>query len=235
MNILTKAAAEGRTALSEYESKQVLSAYQIPVTRECLVYDEKELISAAQKISCPLVLKGCDPEIAHKTEKGLIKADIRNEGEAIAAFKEIQESMSGVNRAVIVQEMIIGKRELVAGMVRDSQFGPSVMFGIGGIFTEIFNDVIFRIAPLDKQDALEMMHEIRGHGILSNIRGMMAADLEQLSNILIRIGQIGIENEMVKEIDINPIIISKGRGVAVDAMIVLETPNKSKGNNGKHS
>lgn len=223
MNIIEKAASEGKTTLSEYESKQVLSAYQIPVTRELLVYDEENLIKATKKIGYPLVLKGCDAKIAHKTEKNLIRTAIDTEQAAITAFNDIQAGMTENNAAVIVQEMIIGKRELVAGMIRDHQFGPSVMFGIGGIFTEIFNDVTFRIAPLSRQDALEMMDDIRGKRILDTVRGMMAVDRDQLGDILIRIGQIGIENKMICEIDINPIIISKGRGIVVDAMIVLES------------
>ncbi len=223
MNILEKAVSEKRTTLSEYESKQILSDYQIPITRELLVHDEKNLIIAAKKIGYPLVLKGCDARIAHKTEKNLIRTNVINEKEAITAFNDIQSCMNKNNAAVIVQEMIIGKRELVAGMIRDQQFGPCVMFGIGGIFTEIFNDVTFRIAPITKKDALEMMDEIRGKRILESIRGMKAADREQLSDILISIGQIGIENKMICEIDINPIIISKGRAVAVDAMIVLKS------------
>ncbi len=223
MNILEKAVSEKRTTLSEYESKQILSEYQIPITRELLVHDEKNLIIAAKKIGYPLVLKGCDARIAHKTEKNLIRTNVINEKKAITAFNDIQSCMNKNNAAVIVQEMIIGKRELVAGMIRDQQFGPCVMFGIGGIFTEIFNDVTFRIAPITKKDALEMMDEIRGKRILESIRGMKAADREQLSDILISIGQIGIENKMIYEIDINPIIISKGRAVAVDAMIVLKS------------
>jgi len=223
MNIIEKAMSEKRTTLSEYESKQILSDYQIPITRELLVHDEKNLIIAAKKIGYPLVLKGCDARIAHKTEKNLIRTNVINEKEAITAFNDIQSCMNKNNAAVIVQEMIIGKRELVAGMIRDQQFGPCVMFGIGGIFTEIFNDVTFRIAPITKKDALEMMDEIRGKRILESIRGMKAADREQLSDILISIGQIGIENKMICEIDINPIIISKGRAVAVDAMIVLKS------------
>ncbi|MBC2714269.1 MAG: carboxylate--amine ligase [Desulfobacteraceae bacterium] len=223
MNIIEKAASEGKTTLSEYESKQVLSAYQIPVTREFLVYNEKDLIKAARKIGYPLVVKGCDALIAHKTEKNLIRTAIDSEKKAITAFNDIQAGMTENNAAVIVQEMIIGRRELVAGLIRDHQFGPSVMFGIGGIFTEIFNDVTFRIAPLNRQDAFEMMDEIRGKRILGAIRGMKDVDREQLSDILIRIGQIGIENKMIQEIDINPIIISKGKGIVVDAMIVLES------------
>ncbi len=222
MKIIEKAIKEGRTTLSEYESKQVLAAYQIPVTREILVNDVKDLMNATQEIGYPLVLKGCSAEITHKTEKGLIKVDIRNDREARASFKEIMSNINGNENAVLVQEMVKGQRELVIGLTRDAQFGPCVMFGLGGIFTEILKDISFRVAPLEKRDALEMMHDIKGHKILEAVRGMEAADLDALADILIKVGQIGLENEKVKEIDINPVIISGSKPVAVDALVVLD-------------
>ena len=221
MEIIEKALGEGRKTLSEYESKQVLSAYGIPVTREFLASDLKGLKSAAAQIGYPLVLKGCSSEIAHKTEKGLIRVDIRNEEEATSAFGEIM-GHTGATGAVLVQEMIKGQRELVIGLTRDPQFGPCVMFGLGGIFTEILKDISFRVAPLEKRDALEMMQDIKGHKILEAVRGMEAADLDLFADILIKVGQIGLENDAVKEIDINPVIISGSRPVAVDALVVLE-------------
>jgi acyl-CoA synthetase (NDP forming) len=225
MEIIAKALEEGRNTLSEYESKQVLSAYGIPVTREVLVSDIQGLVSAATEIGYPLVLKGCSSDIAHKTEKGLIKVDVRNEEEAKSGFEEITGHM-GTGAAVLVQEMIKGQRELVIGLTRDPQFGPCVMFGLGGIFTEILKDISFRVAPLEKRDALEMMHDIKGHKILEAVRGMEAADLDMFSDILIKMGQIGLDNDAVKEIDINPVIISGSRPVAVDALVVLEQGKK---------
>lgn len=221
IKIIENAINEGRTALSEYESKQVLSAYEIPVTRELLMDNIEDLIKAAKEIGYPLVLKGCSPDITHKTEKGLIKVDLRNEEEVTSAFEEIRASM-GTDAGVLVQEMVNGQRELVIGLTRDPQFGPCVMFGLGGIFTEVLKDIIFRLAPLEKQDALEMMQEIKGHKILEAVRGMEAADLDMLAEILINVGRIGIENEQVKEIDINPVIISGSRPIAVDALIILD-------------
>ena len=221
MKIVEKALEEGRGTLSEYESKQVLSAYGIPVTKEFLVEDRQGLMSATKEIGYPVVLKGCSSEIAHKTEKGLIKVDIRNEEEASTAFEEIKAHM-GTDGRVLVQEMVKGQRELVIGLTRDPQFGPCVMFGLGGIFTEILKDISFRVAPSEKRDALEMMQDIKGHKILEAVRGMEAADLDMLSDILMKVGQIGLENEAVKEIDINPVIISGGKPVAVDALVVLE-------------
>ena len=210
------------TALSEYESKQLLSSYQIPVTREKLVENEASLIKAAREIGYPIVLKGCSPDISHKTEKNLISLDIRNENEALMAFKKISSRMNGAKNTVLVQEMVKGKQELVAGLINDPHFGPCVMFGIGGIFTEILKDVSFRVAPLDAHDVLDMINEIKGNKILGAARGMKAVDIAILTDILIKIGKIGMENENIKEIDINPLIISENKPVAVDALVVLK-------------
>ena len=221
--ILDAVTSQKRTVLSEYESKQFLSAYQIPVTREFLVTAESDLIRATNEIGYPVVIKGCAGDLIHKTEQNLVRVDIRNDHEAKIAFKEIMAVLNGAGGAVLVQELVKGQRELVMGMTRDRQFGASVMFGLGGIFTEILEDVVFRLAPLDKRDARDMMEEIRGRRILEDIRSMGAADLDQLGDILIQVGRIGIEHDIIKEIDINPVIISEGKGIAADALIVLES------------
>lgn len=223
MEILDKALKEGRNTLSEYESKVILASYQIPVTREIMVESSNDVITAAHEIGYPVVMKGCAPEITHKTEKGLIRTDIRDDREALDTFNDIMAGMNGGKGAVLVQEMIKGKRELVIGLIRDPQFGPCVMFGLGGIFTEILKDVSFRLAPLEKRDAFEMMDEIKAHKILDAIRGMDAVDREILSEMLINVGRIGMENDTIKEIDINPVIISGSRPIAVDALVVLQS------------
>lgn len=223
MEIIEKARKEGRTLLSESESKQLLASYKIPITKEVLVDNRKDMAKAIKKIGFPLVLKGNSPEISHKTEKGMIQIDIRNEQEAMSAFDDIMGKMKGTKGNVLVQEMVKGQRELVFGLTRDPQFGPCVMFGLGGIFTEILRDVSFRVAPIEKRDALEMMKEIKGHKILEAVRGMEAADLDQLSQILINLGNIGMEHDAIKEIDINPVILSGSKGIAVDALVVLES------------
>ena len=222
MEIIETAVKQGKSTLSEYESKKVLAAYNIPMTKEKLVKNSKELSNVLEQLGYPLVLKGCSEEIAHKTEKGLIRIDIRNKEEAFAAFDDIISRMNGLKGGVLIQEMISGKRELLVGMTRDPQFGPCVMFGLGGIFTEVLKDVSFRVAPLTKDDAMEMMQEIKGSKILSAIRGMEAVDMDVMAEILINIGRIGLENKKVKEIDINPLIISDNKPIAVDALIVLD-------------
>jgi len=221
MKLVDQALKEGRTALSEYESKQILASYGIPVTQEELVINPEDLSQAIHKIGYPLVMKGCAADIAHKTERGLIRVDVRNEDEARTAFKDITAAMDGEEKAVLVQQMIKGQRELVVGLTRDPQFGPCVMFGLGGIFTEVLEDTSFRVAPIERRDALEMILEIKAHKILEAIRGMEPADKDMLADILIAVGRLGIENEAIMEIDINPVIISRGKPVAVDALVVL--------------
>ena len=221
MEIIQKVLGEGRHVLSEYESKLLLAQYGIPVTREIVVEDETNLISAARDIGYPLVLKGCSSEISHKTETNVIRLDIRTDEEATTAFRQIKANMNGRPGGVLVQEMVRGQRELMAGLTRDPQFGPCVMFGLGGIFTEILKDVSFRLAPLKHLDALDMMQEIKGHKILEAVRGMEPADTDMLAQVLISLGDIGVENDPIKEIDINPLIIRGGKPVAVDALVVL--------------
>jgi acyl-CoA synthetase (NDP forming) len=223
MEIIETALREGRTALSEHESKVLLASYQIPVTREMLAGTRDELISATQEIGFPVVIKACSPEISHKTEKGLIRIDIRNDDEAIQAYDDITAGMNGSKGTVLVQELVKGERELVIGLIRDPQFGPCVMFGLGGIFTEILKDVSFRLAPLEERDAIEMMGEIKAHKILDAVRGMEPADRGVLTKMLITVGKIGLENEAIKEIDMNPVIISGSRPVAADALVVLQS------------
>ncbi|BBO88065.1 acetate--CoA ligase family protein [Desulfosarcina ovata] len=221
MDVIEIAISNGQSSLSEYESKQILSAYQIPVVKEILVDNYKDFLNALEETGYPLVLKGCSFQMTHKTERNLIKLDLRNENEATQAYNEIIGGMDG-KKTVLVQEMVKGTRELVMGLTRDPQFGPIVMFGLGGIFTEILKDVSFRLAPLEKSDALDMMREIKGHKILEAVRGMVKVDIDILADILINVGKIGLENEKIKEIDINPLIISGSKPIAVDALMILE-------------
>ncbi len=221
MDIIDKAMSEGRTTLSEHESKQVLAAYQIPVTREFVVKNLQDLGGAIHEIGYPLALKGCSAAALHKTEQGLIRLNVSDDREAKIAFEDIMDRLDGPDRAVLVQEMIPGERELVMGLTHDEQFGPCVMFGLGGIFTEVLDDVSFRVAPLTERDALEIFSEIRGRKILGPVRGLPPADLTALARILVTLGRIGLEQEAIKEIDVNPVILNQGQPVAVDALVVL--------------
>ncbi len=223
VKMIGSALRKGRKTLSEYEAKQVLAAYDIPVTKEILIKDKKDLDKGIRKIGFPLVMKGCSAEIAHKTEKGLIHVDIRTATEAKKALRDIMTGMEGFDGGVLMQEMIKGRRELVMGLTRDPQFGPCVMFGLGGIFTEILRDISFRRAPLVARDASEMMREIRGHKILDAVRGMEAADTGALTQMLMSLGQLGLDFPDIAEIDLNPVILMGAKPVVVDALIVLKT------------
>jgi len=221
-DILKSALTERRTVLSEYESKKILQAYGIPITQEREITDERGFKQALSEIGFPLVIKASGPGVSHKTERGLVYTDIRNQQEAMAAFEEIGKKTKPGGASVLVQEMIKGARELIAGFTRDLQFGPCVMFGLGGIFTEVFQDISFRVAPIEKSEALDMIRELRAQNILKAVRGMPAADMDQLADIVMKVGKIGLEYPHIKEIDINPVIVSERGPVAVDALIVLQ-------------
>ncbi len=221
IDVIDTALSQGRTTLSERESKEVLRAYAIPVTREKEVHDKQELGKALAEIGFPVVIKACGPNISHKTERNLVYTDVRNRQEAAVAFKKIMNDVKAHGGSVLVQEMIKGSRELVAGFVRDVQFGPCVMFGLGGIFTEILQDIAFHVAPIEKAEALEMIDELKARKILEAFRGMPATNIDQLADVLVKVSTIGLEQTAIKEIDINPVIVSGNRPIAVDALIVL--------------
>lgn len=219
--IIESAKSDGRKVLSEYESKQIIAAYGVPVVRERLVFDPDSAAEAASGIGYPVALKLCSPTVSHKTEKGLIRLGLGDASELAEAVDLLKAAREDPGASFLVQEMIHGPRELVIGMTRDPQLGPAAMFGLGGIFTEILQDISFRIAPLTLHDAMEMMQEIRARKILEPVRGMEAVDLDLLAASIIAVGNIGLHHEAVQEIDVNPLIVQGGRPVAVDALVVL--------------
>ena len=221
-NILKKAHLNNQSALSEYESKMVLSAFDIPIVPEMIVGSLSEAKTKATNIGYPVVLKLCAPEISHKSEMNLIEINLRDDADLERAYNALDEKRATVPGDILLQKMISGKREYVMGLMRDPAFGPCVMFGMGGIFTEMLQDVAFRVAPLSVRDAQEMMNEIFGSKTLGAVRGMSAVDTNTLTRSLISMGTIGLEYEDIKEIDVNPLIVDNdGRAVAVDALIVL--------------
>lgn len=222
MKIIEDALKRGARTLSEHESKLFLADRGIPVTKESVVTTEDEAVAAASEIGYPVVLKGSGEALSHKTELNLIALDMRDEADVRTAFKGFVSRTDVEVKEVLVQQMVKGDRELVIGLTRDEQFGPCVMFGLGGIFTEILEDISFRVAPLERIDAMEMMDDIRGKKILGPVRGKPPVDREVLADILVALGQIGLDNEKIKEIDINPLKIVDGKPIAVDALVVLD-------------
>ena len=223
MDLITAALAGGRAALDEYEAKRFLAGFGIPVSREIFVAEEAAAIEAAGEIGLPVVLKAAGEKIQHKTELGAVALNLKSEGEIREEARRLL-AIAGCE-GLLVQEMVLGDRELVCGLTRDARFGPCVMFGLGGIFTELIDDAVFRVAPLTMDDAREMMGTIRTAKILQAFRGQPPADREALARILVALGEIGVRNESVREIDINPIKIRPdGTPVAVDALVAIGTP-----------
>jgi acetate---CoA ligase (ADP-forming) len=205
--------------IDEFNAKEVLRSYGIPTCREKLVTNYKDAINAAMDIGYPVAVKACSSEIQHKTENNLVHLNLDNEDEVKTACESIQNIISGV--PMLVCEMIKGDRELMSGMTRFPGFPPCIMFGMGGVFTEILDDNKIRFAPFGKNEALSMIETIKSHEIIENYRGMDPVDKEALSNILIKLGNIAVQFPEIKEIDLNPIIIQDGKPFVVDALFVI--------------
>jgi acetyl-CoA synthetase (ADP-forming) len=214
--IIEEAAARGTRTLFEHEAAGILEAYGIPIARTIPAADRDEAARAAATIGFPVAVKAHG--VPHKSEDGLVHLGVGDETDVLEAFDRI---LAGGAPSVVVQEMVAGDRELVAGMIRDPVFGPCVMFGLGGVLTEVLDDVAFRRAPLAPDEALEMLDDIRGRRILDGVRGMPPADRRRLAGLLTAVGRIGLDHDEVTEIDLNPVILAGSRPVAADALVVL--------------
>jgi len=230
--ILDRANREGRLNLSEDESKKLLSHYGVPVVKDKIVMSTNEAVLRAQKIGFPVVAKGHGAKLTHKTERDLVKVNLKSAKEVRDAFRTIKQAAGADWEGCLIQPLVEGKREFVAGLFRDAQFGPAVMFGLGGIFTEALADTTFRIAPFSAIQARQMIDELSSSKLLGNFRGEAAAQKDQLVAVLLGLSRLGLEQPGIKEIDINPLIITpKGKVIAVDALVVLsekETPAEEK-------
>lgn len=220
--LLNKARERGQRALSEHDSKKIIAGLGIPVTREELCCTRDEALAAASRIGFPVACKGCGAEATHKTELGIVRLGLGSIDAVGRAWDEIMASGARLD-GVLVQEMVAGDRQLVMGLMRDPQFGPCVMFGVGGVFTEVIRDVSFRVAPLTVSDAHEMIDEIRMKKLLGEFRGSPPVDRDILAGALVALGDLGLAREDIAEIDVNPLVVCGGRPVAVDALVVLAT------------
>jgi acyl-CoA synthetase (NDP forming) len=210
-----------KVGFNEAEAKTLLREFGVPVVKEAVVKDAQEAISVAGELGYPLVIKGLGATLAHKTERGLVRLNLNNPQDIQKALEAITAAAPDELDGFLVQPQIQGKRELVAGLFRDPQFGPVVMFGIGGVFTEAFADVSFRLAPISETDVAEMLTQIRATALLGKYRGEEAVNREQIIQTLNGLSRIGLELPEIAEIDINPLLVtSNGRLQAVDALVV---------------
>jgi acetyltransferase len=219
-SMIQEALKKGQKALDEYQAKQILLAYGIPVTKEILVRTEKEAASAAKAIGFSVVVKACSWKIMHKTGKGLISLNVQTQAGVQEAFRNIHKA-AGSEIPILIQKQIAGNREFVVGMTRSPSFGPCVLFGLGGIFTEAFTDTTFRSAPLSLTEAQEMITDIRTKKLVGAFRGMPAVDKAKLSRIIQAVGFISLLHPEIAEIDLNPVLIEEDQPVVVDALMVL--------------
>ncbi len=216
------------TSLSEKESRDFLEGYGIPVVGARVAATEEEAAGAAEELGYPVVLKGMGKSLVHKTEMGLVHLNLGNGDAVRKAASEVRKAAGDALEAFLVQPLVTGKREFVAGLFRDRQFGPVVMFGLGGIFTEALSDVVFRLAPLSEGDMEEMLSGIRSKKLLSAFRGEKAANREALKAVLSGLSKLAVEHPDVAEVDINPLIVDREGGVtAVDALVVKGAREKA--------
>jgi len=221
-NIIGTAKAAGRINLSEAESKVVLQHYGIPVVEERIAATPEEAALLAEGFGFPVVLKGLGARLTHKTERGLVRLNLQNARDVVTAAAGIAEGAGSDLEGYLVQPMISGQREFVAGLFCDPHFGPIIMFGLGGIFTEALKDVTFRVAPLSETQAGLMIDDLRASALLNPFRGQAAANRTQLIQTLLGLSRLAEEWSEITEVDINPLVIGfDGSVTAVDALIIL--------------
>ncbi|MGV8027269.1 MAG: acetate--CoA ligase family protein [Anaerolineaceae bacterium] len=230
LEVIQKARQDGRGALTEFEAKQVFEAYQMPVTHSIVSKSEDEAVRLAKEIGYPIVMKIVSPQILHKSDAGGVKVNIKDEAGVRSAYNQILQNAKAYNAAaeihgVLVQEMAPMGTEVILGSVNDATFGPTVMFGLGGIFVEVLKDVTFRVAPFSKKQALEMMSEIKGAPILHGVRGELPRDVDALADTICKYAYMVLDlADEVSESDANPVLVyEQGKGLKVaDARMILK-------------
>jgi acyl-CoA synthetase (NDP forming) len=216
--------------INEAEAKALLQEFDVPVVPETIAEDTEQVVRAAEAFGYPVVVKGLGRTLMHKTESGLVQLNIADRQAIEKTVDTMKKSAGDDLEGFVVQPQIQGKRELVAGLFRDSQFGAIVMFGIGGVFTEALADVTFRLAPITETDAAEMLTEIRAKALLGAYRGEEAINRRQIIQTLMGLSRIAVELPQISEIDINPLLASSdGRLWAVDALMIPRSQTDEKG------
>jgi acyl-CoA synthetase (NDP forming) len=218
---------KSQNLLTEVDSKELLKKAGIPVVEAKLARTKKEAIAISKELGFPVVLKIGSPDVVHKSDSGGVKLGLTNATQVGEAYSQI---MSSVKQAypearidgVSVQTMAPPGVEVIVGMSKDAQFGPVLMFGLGGILVEVLKDVSFRIVPVTERDAHEMINEIKGYPLLQGYRGQKPASIPALEQLIVKVSQFVENNPQIKELDLNPIFAYPDKAVAVDARIIME-------------
>ena len=226
--LISDALKEKRTVLTEIESKQLMSAAGIPTIESKLAKSKAQAISFSKELGFPVVLKIVSPDIIHKSDSGGVKLGLQNAAQAGRAYTEIMAAAKKGNKkakihGVSVQRMARPGVEVIMGMSKDPQFGPVLMFGLGGVFVEVLKDVAFRIVPLVRRDASQMIREIKGYPLLEGYRGQEPANITVLEDLLLKLSAYIDKTPEIKELDLNPILAYSDSAVAVDARVILES------------
>jgi acyl-CoA synthetase (NDP forming) len=226
-SIFDQVKKEGRFILTEFESKKILKQAGISVVETKLAKTQKEAVSLSRKMGFPVALKIASPDVIHKSDSGGVKLSLNNVTEVKKAYDEILKKVKkqyprAVIHGVSVQKMARPGTEVIIGISKDPQFGPVIMFGLGGIFVELLKDVSFRVIPVERKDAQEMINEIKGYPILKGYRGKDPADISALVEIILKISKLIEENPQIKELELNPIFAYRDKAIAIDARIILE-------------
>ena len=225
-SVFQRARDEKRTSLLETESRELLRAYGVSLPPAEFVRSPAEAAAASIGLGFPLAMKVVSPDIVHKSDAGGVKLNLKDEEAVVRAFGEIVERASSVTTQArvlgsMLSPMAPGGQECILGMIRDNQFGPVIMFGLGGIFVEVLKDVSFRVAPITEQDLDDMIQEIKGYRLLTGIRGEKAKDIGAIKEILAKLNEIAVDNPEIREIDLNPVIVHEQGASIVDSRVIL--------------
>lgn len=218
---------KSQKALTEAESKALLKQAGIPVVETQLARSKKEAISISREMGFPVVLKVNSPDVIHKSDAGGVKLGLGNGAQVGKAYSEIISSIKKAYpeariEGISVQPMAAPAVEVIVGMSKDPQFGPVIMFGLGGILVEVLKDVSFRIVPVSERDAREMIREIRGYPVLEGYRGQKPASIQALEKLIVKVSEFVEKNSQIGELDLNPVFAYPDKAVAVDARIILK-------------
>jgi acyl-CoA synthetase (NDP forming) len=224
--IIQKALEEGRPSTLTNEAQRIFALHHIPTPPSIVTSNSEEAVLKAKEIGFPVVLKAISPQILHKSDVGGVILNIDNEIELQTAYERINAELaknvpSAKILGILLQKMMPASTEVIIGAIRDPQFGPSIMFGLGGIFTEIYDDVAFRVAPIDEVDATNLIRELKGHKLLEGARGKPPADIDSIVSILTNVSNLMLEHSSISQLDLNPVIVYPNSACAVDFRIII--------------